>query len=102
LFQHRVAYAWISFLWALAKFFGLIVRNMERGGETMDSTGGLLMPNPEEYRQYAKLCADLAKISNDKIERGTLLQIANQWRRLANHRVKRERRKDPELLTAAS
>jgi hypothetical protein len=69
----------------------------------MDSTGGPLMPDPEEYRQYAKLCADLANLANDKIERGALLQIAHQWRRLANYRVKRELRKDAaELLTAAS
>lgn len=68
----------------------------------MDSTAGPLMPDPEEYRQYAKLCADMASLANDKIERGALLQIAHQWRRLANYRVKRERRKDAELLPAAS
>jgi hypothetical protein len=62
----------------------------------MDANGPL-MPNPEEYRRYAKLCDDLANSANDKLERGTLLQIANQWRRLANHRVKRER-KDAEAI----
>jgi len=35
----------------------------------------------------------LANTADDKIERATLLQIANQWRRLANYRVKRERQK---------
>jgi hypothetical protein len=58
----------------------------------MDSPGGPLMPDPEVYRQYAKLCIDLANTANDKFERGALLQIANQWRRLANHKVKREQR----------
>jgi hypothetical protein len=62
----------------------------------MDANGPL-MPNPEEYRRYAKLCDDLANSANDKLERGALLQIANQWRRLANHRVKRER-KDAEAI----
>jgi len=67
----------------------------------MDSTGRPLMPNPEEYRRYAKLCDDLANSADDKIERGTLIQIANHWRRLANHKGKRER-KDAEQLTAAT
>jgi hypothetical protein len=67
----------------------------------MDSTDRPLMPNPEVYRQYAKICDDLANSANDKIERGALLQIANHWRRLANHRVKHER-KDAEQLTAAN
>jgi len=58
----------------------------------MDSTGGPVMPNPEEYKRFAKLCDGLANSASDKIERGTLLQIANYWRRLANHRVKRERK----------
>ena len=59
----------------------------------MDSTSEPFMPNPEECRQNAKLCVHLANTADDKIERATLLQIANQWRRLANYRVKRERRK---------
>jgi hypothetical protein len=62
------------------------------GGALMDSGRGPFMPNPEECRQNAKLCVDLANTANDRIERAALLQIANQWRRLANHRVKRERR----------
>jgi hypothetical protein len=67
----------------------------------MDSTGGPVMPDPEEYRRYAKLCSDLANSAMTTLKRGTLLQIANQWRRLANHKVKRERREDAEHLTAA-
>jgi hypothetical protein len=65
----------------------------ENGGKLMDSTGGPSMPNPEECRHNAKLCVHLANTADDKIERATLLQIANQWRRLANYRVKRERQK---------
>jgi len=67
-------------------------------GESMDSIGRPLMPNPEEYRQYAKLCDGLANSANDKIERGALLQIANHWRRIANHRVKREREDAEQLM----
>jgi hypothetical protein len=59
----------------------------------MDSSAGPFMPNPEECRQNAKHCVHLANTADDKIERATLLQIANQWRRLANYRVKRERQK---------
>jgi len=59
----------------------------------MHSGHGPFMPEPEECRQNAKLCVDLANTANDRIERAALLQIANQWRRLANHRVKCERRK---------
>ena len=65
----------------------------EMGGKLMDNRGQPFMPDPEECRQNAKLCVRLASTADDKIERAALLQIANQWRRLANHRVKRERQK---------
>ena len=68
----------------------------------MDSTSRPFMPDPEECRQNAKLCVRLANTADDKIERATLLQIANQWRRLANYRVKRERQKDTGQLSAVS
>jgi hypothetical protein len=49
------------------------------------------MPTLEQYRQYAMLRDDLADMTDDKIERAMLLKLAQQWRRLANHKAKRER-----------
>jgi hypothetical protein len=49
------------------------------------------MPTPEEYRRYATLCDNLADTTDDKIERAMLLKLAQQWRRLANHKAKQER-----------
>jgi hypothetical protein len=49
------------------------------------------MPTPDEYKRYAALCDDLADTTDDKIERAMLLKLAQQWRRLANHKAKRER-----------
>jgi hypothetical protein len=54
------------------------------------------MPTPEKYRRYAELCIKLAATVDDKIERAMLMKIAEQWRRLANHRAKREPGQDPE------
>jgi hypothetical protein len=47
------------------------------------------MPTPEEYRQYASICVELAKDTQDKAERGILLSIATQFRRIANLQDKR-------------
>jgi len=55
------------------------------------------MPTPEEYRRYADLCVELAKTVDDKGERSAIVKIADQWRRLANLRTKRERRQEPEI-----
>jgi hypothetical protein len=49
------------------------------------------MPTPEEYRQYADICVELANDTQDKAERGILLSIATQFRRIANLQDKRAR-----------
>ena len=54
----------------------------------------LTMPTPNEYRHYARLCDKLAEDADDKIERAILRQMATQWRRLANRKIKQMR--DPE------
>jgi hypothetical protein len=53
------------------------------------------MSTPHEYRLYAKICTDLAASVSDKIERAVLLNIADQWRRLANHKEKQRRSQEP-------
>jgi hypothetical protein len=53
------------------------------------SSGRLIMPTAEEYRRYAKLCERLAAESSEKQEKAILRQIATQWRRLANLKIKR-------------
>jgi hypothetical protein len=50
--------------------------------------GQFLMPTEEEYRRYAKLCESIAARSSQKQEKAILQQIATQWRRLANIKVK--------------
>jgi hypothetical protein len=55
------------------------------------------MPAPDEYRRYADLCVDLAKTVDDKAERTVILNIADQWRRIANLRTKRERLQETEI-----
>jgi hypothetical protein len=64
------------------------------GESAMGTARGPLMPTPEEYRRYAKLCNDLAGATEDKAEYSMLLQIAQSFRRLANHKTRRERRQD--------
>jgi hypothetical protein len=53
------------------------------------------MPTPEEYRRYADLCIELAKTVDDKAERAAILNIASQWRPVANLRDKREHHQEP-------
>jgi hypothetical protein len=45
-------------------------------------------PTVQEYRDYASLCVALAKAVSDPFEKRILVQIANQFRRLANRRGK--------------
>ena len=47
-----------------------------------------IMPTSEEYRRFAELCGEVAKIADDKVERMMLQQIAKQWMRLANHKAR--------------
>jgi hypothetical protein len=54
------------------------------------------MPTANEYRNYAKLCSDLAEAASDEIERGILEQIATQFRRIANRKDKKESDQAPQ------
>ena len=54
------------------------------------------MPPPEEYRRYATMCDNLADTTDDKIERTMLINIAKQWKRLADHKAKKRPRQEPE------
>jgi hypothetical protein len=55
------------------------------------------MTTPEEYRRYADLCDNLADKTNDKVERAMLINIAQRWRRLANHKAKNSSVKNPKI-----
>jgi hypothetical protein len=46
------------------------------------------MPGPGRYRQRAEECVELAKTVRDQNERRILLNIAEQYRRLANRKEK--------------
>jgi hypothetical protein len=48
------------------------------------------MPTSEEYRQSAKECRRLAAEAQDEHERATLLGMARQWDRLAEHKANLE------------
>jgi hypothetical protein len=48
------------------------------------------MPTSERYRQCAEECRRYAKEANDTHERETLLRIAAQWDRLAEHKGRKE------------
>ena len=37
----------------------------------------------EQYRRYAVECVRLASLTEDALEKGVLLQMAEQWQRLA-------------------
>lgn len=37
----------------------------------------------EQYRRYAAECVRLASLTADALEKGVLLQMAEQWQRLA-------------------
>ena len=46
------------------------------------------MPTSDGYKRYATVCDNIADTTDDRIERTILLQIARQWRRLADHKAK--------------
>jgi hypothetical protein len=48
------------------------------------------MPTSEHYRKSAGECRSHAKEANDTLERETLLRIAAQWDRLAEHKERKE------------
>jgi|HubBroStandDraft_5_1064220.scaffolds.fasta_scaffold1166848_1 hypothetical protein len=48
------------------------------------------MPTSERYRECAEECRRYAKEANDAHERETLLRIAAQWDRLAEHKGRKE------------
>ena len=39
----------------------------------------------EQYRRYAAECVRLASLTDDALEKGVLLQMAEQWQELAAH-----------------
>ena len=45
-------------------------------------------PTVQEYRHYASLCTALAEVASDPVEKRILMQIATQFRRLANRKAK--------------
>ena len=51
---------------------------------------GICMPNSEHYRRRAEECRALAMQAHDEHERATLLRMAEQWERLAEHKEKKE------------
>lgn len=48
------------------------------------------MPTAERYRQSAQECRRLADLARDRDERETLLGMAAQWDRLAEHKARKE------------
>jgi hypothetical protein len=48
------------------------------------------MPTSGEYRQSADECRRLAEDAEDQDERDTLLELAHQWDRLAEHKANLE------------
>jgi hypothetical protein len=48
------------------------------------------MPTAEHYRNSAEECRRLAALAHDELERLTLLRMASQWDRLAEHKAKIE------------
>jgi hypothetical protein len=46
------------------------------------------MTTVQEYRNYASLCTALAENASDPVEKSILVQIATQFRRIANRRAK--------------
>jgi hypothetical protein len=48
------------------------------------------MPNADHYRKSAAECRAVAKETNDSVERETLLRMATQWERLAEHKSRKE------------
>jgi hypothetical protein len=48
------------------------------------------MPTSEHYRKSAEDCRRSAKEAHDVHERETLLRMAAQWDRLAEHKARKE------------
>jgi len=48
------------------------------------------MANSEHYRKYAEECRAHARGTHDQHERETLLRMAAQWERLAEHKARKE------------
>jgi hypothetical protein len=48
------------------------------------------MPTSEHYRKSAEDCRRHAGEANDRHERETLLRVAAQWERLAEHKARKE------------
>jgi hypothetical protein len=53
------------------------------------------MPTAERYRQSAQECRRLADLARDRDERETLLGMAAQWDRLAEHAARKEAEDGP-------
>jgi hypothetical protein len=51
------------------------------------------MPTSEHYRKSADDCLRHSKEANDTLERETLLRMAAQWDRLAQHKARKESEK---------
>jgi hypothetical protein len=48
------------------------------------------MPTSEHYRKSAEECRSHARDAHDTHERETLLRMAAQWDRLAEHKARKE------------
>ena len=60
------------------------------------------MAGPGKYRHHAEDCIAQARATSSQFERKVLLQIAEQYRRLANFKEKRkDRRETPPIVGAA-
>jgi len=51
---------------------------------------GVAMPSAEQYRTSAQQCRKAAAKTDDRLERETLLRIASQWDRLAEHKARKQ------------
>jgi hypothetical protein len=52
------------------------------------------MPTAEQYRKSAQQCRDVAGRTEDRLERESLLRIATQWDRLAEHKARKDAEND--------
>ena len=52
------------------------------------------MPTSEDYRKSAQECRRHARETDDREERETLLRMAAQWERLADHKARRDAEKE--------
>jgi len=48
------------------------------------------MPTAEQYRKSAEQCRRVAQRTDDQVERESMLRIAAQWDRLAQHKDRKE------------